>query len=101
VANIPFEIVGSKEQQTSLLRLASSVADNGLDTPGPYRVGQDLFLRLPPRLRGQNSGSLTQLGERPLAAAKGWYWHSIIQSCRYKDLPDLEKRTPSADDSAQ
>jgi uncharacterized protein len=67
---IPLEVVGCKEQQASLLRLASWIADNGLDRPGPYRAAQDLLLRLPPRLQGHTSGPLVRPDEELLEAAK-------------------------------
>ena len=42
--------IPTKEQQGSLLRLGSYVADHGIEGVGEYQAARDLLLRLPPRL---------------------------------------------------
>jgi len=55
----------------SLLDLARSVADRGVDGDGPYRAARDLLLRLPPRLRSAATGGALRLpGEPAVDAAK-------------------------------
>jgi predicted RecB family nuclease len=49
IALIPQNIVQSKPQRESLLRLGAWVADNGINVPGPFRAARDLLLRQPPR----------------------------------------------------
>ena len=52
--------------QEALLRLASYVADRGLEGPGPYQAARDLILRVPPPRAGD---AVQADGETPLAAA--------------------------------
>ncbi|SFU19198.1 uncharacterized protein SAMN05518861_12095 [Mesorhizobium sp. YR577] len=44
--------IPSKEQQASLLRLGTYVAEHGVAGEGPYQAARDLLLRYPPRLGG-------------------------------------------------
>lgn len=44
--------IPTKEQQASLFRLGSYVADNGIQGVGQYQAARDLLLRLPPQLGG-------------------------------------------------
>ena len=56
---VPKGIIGQKEQEGSLLRIAKWVADNGIDADAPeFRAARDLLLRAHPRV-----------GQDPLAAA--------------------------------
>jgi len=57
-ALIPYEIVGSAVMRDSLLRIAVSVADNGIDSLGPFQAGRDLLLRLQPRLQQRTVGEV-------------------------------------------
>jgi predicted RecB family nuclease len=65
-----FDDVRAKEAATSLLRLATWIHGNGIDSPGPYRCARDLLLRHSPRLLSRITGSLARAGEAPLAAAR-------------------------------
>jgi predicted RecB family nuclease len=49
-ALIPYDIIDTRIQRDSLLRLGSWVARNGIEGPGEFRCSRDLLLRLPPRL---------------------------------------------------
>jgi len=44
--------LNSEAQASSLYRLGTWVAENGVDSVGRYRAGRDLLLRRPPRLTG-------------------------------------------------
>ena len=55
-ALIPTGPVRTDAQWKALGRLADSVADNGIDGPGPYRSARDLLLRRSPRVVGHESG---------------------------------------------
>jgi predicted RecB family nuclease len=61
-ALIPFNIVETKWQKESLLRLGSWVAGNGIDSSGNYRAARDLLLRCVPRLR-ENTLENLEAGE--------------------------------------
>jgi predicted RecB family nuclease len=66
---IPFELFRPKEQQESLLRIATWVADHGIDAQGPYRAARDILLRRSPRA-GQPAGHpIRGEGEDAVAAA--------------------------------
>lgn len=66
---VPFEFFGPKEQQESLLRIGTWVADHGIDAEGPYRAARDILLRRPPRA-GQPAGhAIRGKGEEAVAAA--------------------------------
>ena len=57
-----------ESQEGSLCRLADWVIANGIEAPGRYRVGRDLLLRKPPRLR--DGEKLAQLAsETPVNTA--------------------------------
>jgi uncharacterized protein len=61
--------VPEKPLPQALLRLGGWVAENGIDTEGPWRAARDLLLRRPPRC-GQGEGApLRQPGEDDLEAA--------------------------------
>lgn len=53
----------------SLLAVARSVAENGVDGSGPYRAARDLLLKRPPRLGTADPGPLVQEGESAVDAA--------------------------------
>ena len=48
-ALIPHDVVNSEVLRESLLRLGSSVVENGIDGEGPFRAARDLMLRRHPR----------------------------------------------------
>src|SRR5262249_3932195 len=62
------EIYSTEELEESLLRFAQWVGANGIDSPGMYRAGRDLLLRLPPRLPA--GVALQHAGENATAAAR-------------------------------
>ena len=68
-ALVPLNIFGDKEQRSALLRLGEWVADNGIDTPGPWRAGRDLLLRRPPAAGQAPGAPLRHPGESELEAA--------------------------------
>jgi len=47
------KVVGTDEQQGSLLRLAEHVLSGGMEGGGCYRAARDLLMRAPPRLGGE------------------------------------------------
>ena len=53
----------------SVLSLARSVVDDGIDGDGPFRASRDLVLGLAPRLRTPADGSLRREGEELVEAA--------------------------------
>jgi predicted RecB family nuclease len=57
------------EKAASLLELARSVAENGVDGDGPFRAARDLLLKHPPRRRGNPSGPLRGASEDLLHAS--------------------------------
>ena len=57
-ALIPFDIVDSVTLRSSLLRLASWVADNGMIGEGPFQTARDLLLRRGPRALEKMTGPL-------------------------------------------
>ncbi|MET0553720.1 MAG: TM0106 family RecB-like putative nuclease, partial [Vicinamibacteria bacterium] len=66
---VPHEHFPPKEQQESLLRIATWVADNGIDAEGPYRAAREILMRRPPRA-GQRAGHpIRGAGEDSVAAA--------------------------------
>ena len=69
-ALIPFAIVGSNVQRDSLLRLGSWVAENGIDTDGPYRAARNLLLRRPAPGLTPSLESVTDDQGRLILAAK-------------------------------
>ncbi len=62
-------IVNTRVLAEALYRVGTWVADNGIDSDGPYRAGRDLLLRKPPRLCSGSVG-LWQEGEDALGAAR-------------------------------
>jgi predicted RecB family nuclease len=62
-ALIPYDIIDTRSQRDSLLRLGSWVALNGIEGPGEFRCARDLLLRLPPRVTGP--GSSDDLDQAP------------------------------------
>lgn len=66
---VPFEFFGPKEQQESLLRIATWVADHGIDADGPYRAARDTLMRRPPRAGQPEGAPLRSPGEDAVAAA--------------------------------
>jgi uncharacterized protein len=60
------DVIGTKEQAESLLRLGDFVARCGLSGAGQYEAARDLLLRAPPRLAGE---PLRLPGETALQAA--------------------------------
>lgn len=52
---IPGKPLGTDAQQKRLLELGQSVAEFGIDGPGPFRAARDLLLRKPPRV-GRGDG---------------------------------------------
>ena len=46
-------VIGTDEQQQSLLRLGKYVVENGIEGKGPYLASRDLLMREPPRLAGE------------------------------------------------
>ncbi len=66
---VPLDFIPSDQQREALLRLATWVADNGIDAPGRFRASRDLLLRRAPRI-GQTDGErLAHEGESGLDAA--------------------------------
>jgi predicted RecB family nuclease len=57
-ALIPFDIVDSEVLRSSVLRVASAVADSGMVGPGIFQAARDLLLRRGPRLLEDMSGPL-------------------------------------------
>jgi uncharacterized protein len=69
-ALIPFDHFNTTEHEEAILRIGSSVAEDGLHGDGPYRAGRDLLLRRAPRV-GQPPGAALRLtGELDLQAAR-------------------------------
>ena len=64
---VPFDYVDIEPLESSLLRLGSWVAENGIDAAGEYSSARDLLLRLPPRIGGGEP--IRREGETALAAA--------------------------------
>ncbi len=71
VAVVAHKNVSAKPIEQSLLALASSVAEHGLDGAGPFRAARDLLLQHPPRLQGIENGdaSLRRTDEPTVEAA--------------------------------
>ena len=69
-ALIPFDIVDSEVLRSSLLRLSSWVADNGIAGTGQFQVARDLLLRRGPRALEDVSGILIDDDGRLTQAAK-------------------------------
>jgi uncharacterized protein len=63
-------IVPAKSLEESLFRLASWVAEHGIDAAGPNRAGRDLLLGRAPRIALAKPGSLVADGEPAVEAAK-------------------------------
>lgn len=63
------EVVSSSPIDTSLLHVAASIAEHGLDGAGPYRATRDLLLKYKPRLRNESDGALRKPGEPIVEAA--------------------------------
>ncbi|MDE2863211.1 MAG: AAA domain-containing protein, partial [Chloroflexota bacterium] len=67
---IPFDYVNATPKPDSLMRLATWIMENGIDSPGPFKVGRDLLRRRRPSL-GQNEGvSLVGADEAAADAAQ-------------------------------
>src|SRR5262249_25446639 len=62
--------VPTHEQWRSLMRLGASVAERGVEGPGPRRAARDLLLRRPPRIVGHAGGVLERQGEEGARAAR-------------------------------
>src|SRR5262249_60719342 len=62
--------VPTHEQWRSLMRLGASVAERGVEGPGPRRAARDLLLRRPPRIVGHAGGALERQGEEGARAAR-------------------------------
>ena len=69
-ALIPHNIINAKVLRESLLQLGSSVADNGIEAPGPLKAARDLLLRMPPRLRGTTLRDLAAANQQSTEVAK-------------------------------
>ncbi len=69
-ALIPQDIVDSKPQRNSLLRLGSWVADNGIGGSGPFRAARDLLLRQPSRASLANLEPLIDAHQQMTDAAR-------------------------------
>jgi uncharacterized protein len=65
-----FSNVDPQELAESLFKIGASVADNGIDSNGPYRAARDLLLRRPPHLTDHQQENLVRPGEDILRAAK-------------------------------
>lgn len=65
-----FSRVENQVLRESLLRLAQSAADHGLEGDGPYRPARDLLLRNRPRLQRGYQDPLRQQDESPLEGAR-------------------------------
>jgi uncharacterized protein len=68
------------ELADALYRIGTSVAEHGMEGPGPYRAARDLLLRRPPRLSSGES-SVIKRGEGTVAAARrlaGQLDHSLL-----------------------
>jgi predicted RecB family nuclease len=63
------EVVSPRPIDTSLLHVASSIAEHGLDGAGPYRATRDLLLKYRPRLRDESAGALRRQDEPVVEAA--------------------------------
>jgi len=62
--------IGTKALASSLLAFGESVAENGLNSPGPYRAARDLLLRRAPRIESAHGGPLRRSGETAVEAAR-------------------------------
>lgn len=70
-ALIPAGPINTDAMREALRRVADSVIEAGIDTPGPYRAARDLLLRHTPRVAGLSPGQpLRTPGEDPLKAAE-------------------------------
>lgn len=65
-----FSRVTDQVLRDSLLRLAESVAEHGLEGNGPYRPARELLLRRKPRLQSERQGPLRREGESPSEGAR-------------------------------
>ena len=68
---VPRGIIGQKEQERSLLRVARWVGANGIDADDPsFRAARDLLVRAHPRVGQDSSEPLRRRGEPAVDAAK-------------------------------
>ncbi len=63
------EIIPAQPVDGSLLSLARSIVNDGVDGNGPFRAARDLLLRRRPRLCSDTGGALRRAGEPTLQAA--------------------------------
>jgi uncharacterized protein len=66
---VPWNEVTDTDHRAALLRLGTWVADNGIDSPGPWRAARDLLLRRAPRVGQQPDASLRAESKTDLDAA--------------------------------
>ena len=69
IAVFAFAVVATKPLKRALLRIATWVVENGIDTPGPFRAARDMLLGHVPRLTG-GATLVARPGEDSVALAR-------------------------------